>query len=64
MKKAPHNLPAAGALGEQLTSIDPPTIPDVSRSVIKGMICTLANAGLITDADAQNLIHYLGLGDA
>ena len=24
MKKAPHNLPAAGALGEQLTFIDPP----------------------------------------
>ncbi len=24
MKKAPHNLPAAGALGEQLTLIDPP----------------------------------------
>ena len=24
MKKAPNNLPAAGALGEQLTFIDPP----------------------------------------
>lgn len=24
MKRAPHNLPAAGALGEQLTLIDPP----------------------------------------
>lgn len=24
MKKAPHNLPAAGALGEQLSFIDPP----------------------------------------
>ena len=24
MKKAPHNLPAAGALGEQLTFIEPP----------------------------------------
>lgn len=24
MSKAPHNLPAAGALGEQLTLIDPP----------------------------------------
>lgn len=24
MKKAPHNLPAAGAWGEQLTLIDPP----------------------------------------
>ncbi len=24
MKKAPHNLPAAGAMGEQLTLIDPP----------------------------------------
>ena len=24
MKKAPHNLPAAGALGEQLTFLDPP----------------------------------------
>lgn len=24
MKKAPHNLPAAGARGEQLTLIDPP----------------------------------------
>lgn len=24
MKKAPNNLPAAGALGEQLTLIDPP----------------------------------------
>jgi hypothetical protein len=24
MKKAPHNLPAAGALGEQLTLLDPP----------------------------------------
>ena len=24
MKKAPHNLPAAGALGQQLSFIDPP----------------------------------------
>jgi hypothetical protein len=24
MRKAPHNLPAAGALGEQLTFIEPP----------------------------------------
>jgi hypothetical protein len=24
MRKAPHNLPAAGALGEQLSFIDPP----------------------------------------
>jgi hypothetical protein len=29
MKKAPYNLPAAGALGEQLTFLDPPEFSPV-----------------------------------
>jgi hypothetical protein len=42
----------------------PPILPDVARSIIKSVICSLANVGLITDADAENLIRFLWLGDA
>lgn len=41
-----------------------PNLPDVARSIIKGVITSLATAGLITGADAENLIALLGLTDA
>jgi hypothetical protein len=40
------------------------TLPDVARSVLKGSIMSLANAGLITMTDAEYLIAILGLKDA
>lgn len=41
-----------------------PILPDVARSVIKGLISSLANAGLILPADAERLIALLDLGGA
>ena len=41
-----------------------PNLPDVARSILKGAIMGLANAGLITSADAEQLIALLGLTDA
>lgn len=41
-----------------------PMLPDVARSILKGAIMSLANAGLITSADAEHLIATLGLADA
>jgi hypothetical protein len=41
-----------------------PTIPDVARGIIKALIVSLANAGLITGADSEHLIAFLRLEDA
>jgi len=41
-----------------------PTLPDVARGIIKAVIVSLANAGLMTRGDAENLIALLGLRDA
>ena len=41
-----------------------PNLPDVARSVLKGLIESLANAGLITSADARLSLVSLGLGDS
>ena len=41
-----------------------PQLPDVARSLLKGLIVSLATTGLVTPADAENLISLLGLGDA
>ena len=41
-----------------------PSLPDVARSILKGLILSLANAGLITGADVEQLIALLGLADA
>ena len=41
-----------------------PKLPDIARSILKGAIVTLANTGLITSADAENLIKFLCLTDA
>ena len=41
-----------------------PNLPDVARSILKGLIVSLANAGLITGADSEQLIALLGLADA
>lgn len=41
-----------------------PNLPDVARGIIKALIFSLANAGLITGADAEQLIALLGLADA
>lgn len=39
-------------------------LPDVARSILKAMILALANAGLISQADADNIVALLGLRDA
>ena len=36
-------------------------LPDVARSILKAAIVSLATSGLITSADAENLIRVLGL---
>ena len=38
-----------------------PTLPDVAHAILKGAIMSLANAGLITGADAEHLIAVLRL---
>lgn len=39
-------------------------LPDVSRSILKTLIVSLANTGLLSQADADNIIALLGLHDA
>jgi len=41
-----------------------PQIPDAAGAILKALIVSLANAGLITRADTENLIALLGLSDA
>ncbi len=41
-----------------------PILPDVARGIIKALIVSLVNAGLITSAEAEQLIALLGLADA
>lgn len=42
----------------------PVTLPDVPRSILKALIVSLANTGLMSRADADNVIALLGLHDA
>jgi hypothetical protein len=39
-------------------------LPDVARTLRKGVIMSLAGSGLISRADAEHLIALLELGDA
>ena len=41
-----------------------PTLPDTARSLLKGAIMSMANAGLITNVDAEQLIVLLQLRNA
>jgi len=41
-----------------------PVLPDVARSLLKGLIVSLANTGLIAQDDAERLIALLRLTDA
>lgn len=41
-----------------------PNLPDVARSLLKALIVSLASAGLMSKADADNVIALLGLRDA
>ena len=41
-----------------------PILPDLARSLLKGKIMLLVNAGLITGVDAEQLISFLQLKDA
>ncbi len=41
-----------------------PNLPDVARGIIKGLIVSLANTGLISGADAECVLALLGLRDA
>lgn len=43
---------------------DGPNLPDVARSILKALICSLATTGLITSADSENLLALLELRDA
>jgi hypothetical protein len=42
-------------------SMNAPNLPDVARSMLKALIVSLATSGLITSADAEHLIAFLGL---
>jgi hypothetical protein len=39
-------------------------LPDVARSILKALIVSLANTGLLSQSDADNIIAILGLRDA
>ena len=39
-------------------------LPDVARSILKALLLSLANTGLLSQADADNIIALLGLHDA
>ena len=41
-----------------------PHIPDVARAILKALIVSLATTGLMSLADADNVIALLGLHDA
>ena len=41
-----------------------PNLPDVARSLLKALIVSLASTGLMSQADADNVIALLGLRDA
>jgi hypothetical protein len=41
-----------------------PRLPDVAAAILKGLIISLATTGLISQADADNIIAVLGLEDA
>ena len=41
-----------------------PALPDLARSILKKAIVSMANVGLITGANAEQLISLLQLGDA
>jgi hypothetical protein len=41
-----------------------PNLPDVSRSILKALVVSLASTGLLSQADAENIITLLGLRDA
>ena len=41
-----------------------PRLPDVARGILKAVIVSLAITGLISNADAENVIRVLGLHDA
>lgn len=42
----------------------PPNLPDVARSILKGLVVSLANTGLISQVDADSVIALLHLRDA
>lgn len=41
-----------------------PKLPDVARAILKALIISLASTGLMSQADADNVIALLGLQDA
>lgn len=41
-----------------------PKFPEVARSILRGVIGSLANAGIATTADAEAAMRLLGLGDS
>ncbi len=40
------------------------SLPDVARSILKALVVSLANTGLLSQAEAENVITLLGLRDA
>ncbi len=41
-----------------------PNLPDAARSILKALVVSLANTGLVPQADAEHVIALLGLRDA
>jgi len=41
-----------------------PNLPDVARAILKAVIVSIASTGLMSQADADNLLELLGLRDA
>ncbi len=41
-----------------------PNLPDVACSILKALIVSLASTGLLSQADADNVIALLALADA
>lgn len=42
-------------------SMNSANLPDVARAILKGLIMSLANTGLLSQADTDNIIALLGL---
>ena len=41
-----------------------PNFPDAARAILKALFVSLASTGLMSQADAENVIALLGLRDA
>jgi len=54
----------AGFSRHKVRAVNTTNLPDVARSILKALLVSLANTGLLSQADADNIIAILGLRDA